>query len=121
MRGWGVERLLLGLRPAHLALAIGLVCAAGCQTTAPAEESVVVAPSWPREPSVARVRWVSEIRGPADLGIRPGLLRRLWNWVAGEQSPSLVRPHGLAMDPEGRLWVADPGARRVHVFDIPGR
>lgn len=116
-----MERSQLDFRLAHVALAVGLAFAAGCQTAAPTQESGFIAPTWPQEPSLARIRWVSEIRGPADLGIRPGLLRRLWNWVAGEQPPRLVRPHGLAMDPEGRLWVADPGARRLHVFDIPGR
>lgn len=113
-------RSMLGTRLAPFALAASLVLAMGCQTTAPASESELIAPVWPQEPATARIRWVSEVRGPADLGIRPGFFRRLWDWVSGNEAPRMVRPHGLAMDSEGRLWVADPGARRVHVFDIPG-
>lgn len=29
----------------------------------------------------------------------------------------LARPHGLAVGPDGLLYVADPGSRAVHVFD----
>ncbi len=77
-------------------------------------------PVWPREPSRARIRWVSEIRGPADLGIRDGVLSRFWNWVSGKQPPRIVRPHDVAVDARGRLWVTDPGAHAVHVFDLKG-
>lgn len=103
---------------------VTLVCAAlmssACGPTLVAKDSLAELsnPVWPREPSSARIRWVGEIASPEDLDIRPGVLRRMWGWISGKQSPHLVRPHGVAVDPRGRLWVTDPGARRVHVFDI---
>ncbi len=75
---------------------------------------------WPRGPSQARIRWVSEIKGPADLGIRNGVVRRLLNWLSGKEPPRMVRPHDVDVDVRGRLWVTDPGARCIHVFDLKG-
>ena len=75
---------------------------------------------WPAAPAAARIRYVGELRSPLDLGIRPNWFRRLWNRVVGKNTPRLVRPHGLAVDARERLWVTDPGARRVHVFDPQG-
>jgi len=113
----------LGRRPCLaviMAAGVALLSASGCGPTLATEVSppAVIPPVWPREPSAARIRWVSEVRGPEDLGIRPGVLSRMWGWVSGKQSPRLVRPHGVAVDPRGRLWVTDPGAGRVHVFDL---
>lgn len=103
-----------------LALCLGAMTA--CETTPATTEAPAgwEAPVWPPQPERARIRWVSEIREPVDAGIRPGGLRRLWNWVTGKQTPHLVRPHGVSIDPRGRLWVTDPGARRIHVFDTEG-
>ena len=99
-----------------LLLAPLVVCfGMACQTPSPAQEAA--GPRWPAEPATARIRWVTEIRQPADMGIRPGWLRRLWDWVAGHEEARMIRPHGVAVDAGGRLWVTDPGARRVHVFD----
>jgi DNA-binding beta-propeller fold protein YncE len=105
-----------------LALALVLALELGCQTSDPLDgEPATAAPVWPPAPARARIRFVTAIAEPADLGIRPGLLRRLWGWIAGSEEEHLVRPHGLALDARGRLWVVDPGARRVHVFDAVRR
>lgn len=40
--------------------------------------------------------------------------------VFASAAQGLVAPHELAWGPEGRLWVADPGADRVWVFSIEG-
>ncbi|MFQ5415532.1 MAG: 6-bladed beta-propeller [Myxococcota bacterium] len=106
-----------------LALLAGVVSA--CQTPpGSSDPGVAVATPdlvWPGAPNRARIRWETEIRSAADLGIRPGFFRRLWDWVVGQDAPHLVRPHGLSVDPDGRLWVADSGARCVHVFDAKRR
>ncbi|MFQ5663307.1 MAG: 6-bladed beta-propeller [Terriglobia bacterium] len=47
---------------------------------------------------------------------------KLVEWVAGPaETPRLLRPYGLTQDSEGRLIVADPGARVVHIFDFERR
>ncbi|MCP5041647.1 MAG: 6-bladed beta-propeller [bacterium] len=89
----------------------------GCQTSAPLEDGKTADLVWPHPPAQARILHRLEIRTPEDLGVRPGFARRLFNWISGRETPRLIRPHSVATDRSGRLWVTDPGARLVHVFD----
>ncbi|WP_456381040.1 6-bladed beta-propeller [Thiolapillus sp.] len=73
---------------------------------------------WPQPPGKARIRFVNEISNAADLGIQPGLWSRLAGWIAGGQGQRLIRPTAAVMTPEEVLYVADPGSRAVHRFDI---
>jgi len=109
-----VQRSSHWLAASSLILALALAC----QTSGPPEgDAAAPGPVWPAAPARARIRFVTAIERPADLGIRPGLLRRIWNWISGSETRRLIRPHGVALDARGRLWVVDPGARLVHVFD----
>lgn len=90
----------------------------GCQTaSAPSVVDEGQRLVWPDPPASARIRFLFDVRSPSDFGIRPNLFRRLLNWVSGREVPRLIRPHALSTDPDGRLWVTDPGARLIHVFD----
>ena len=90
-----------------------------CQTHSPPPSAIDEGLDlvWPQPPASARVRYEFDVRSPVDFGIRPNFLRRFLNWVSGREVSRLVRPHGLSTDPDGRLWVTDPGARLIHVFD----
>ncbi len=101
------------------AVLLATMLVVACETPAPpaSQSDPAVDLVWPQPPAAARIRYRLEIRSPADLGIHPSLLRRLWNWVSGREIPRMVRPHALATDPDGRLWVTDPGAHLIHVFD----
>jgi sugar lactone lactonase YvrE len=48
---------------------------------------------------------------------------KLVNWVAGppDDRPEIVRPYSIAHDSTGRLLVADPGQRGVHIYDFEKR
>lgn len=126
MRAKNTDHCRWGRGRSHrLAVAMAVcvvVLPGGCGPTLVARQADAVAPTlvWPREPSQAKIRWLAEIGGPEDVGVRPGVVRRVWNWVSGKRTPHLLRPHGVAIDPSGRLWVTDPGAGRVHVFDLDG-
>lgn len=77
------------------------------------------------------------LRGPAGLALSPdgerllvaedvGARVQAFELADGRQrvlaaGPPLAQPHGLALDGEGRLWVTDAGADRLHVFDPDGR
>ncbi len=56
---------------------------AACQSPPPPPSAIGAATElvWPQPPAQARIHYRLEIRTPLDLGIRPGLLRRLWNWL----------------------------------------
>jgi DNA-binding beta-propeller fold protein YncE len=75
---------------------------------------------WPEPPQQARIRLVATFGEPEEIGIRPSFLSRLWGWIAGAEPRNMVRPYAIAVK-DGRLAVADPGARAVHLYDLAGR
>lgn len=79
--------------------------------TAPAEPLV-----WPAPPAPARIQYLYSFRAPEHLGIRPSVLERVWEVVAGEENREMVKPYAIAVEGE-RLAVADPGLAVVHVYD----
>ncbi len=77
-------------------------------------------PAWPRGER-RQIAWVGEIRGPENLGIVKGFFARIWDFVTGrDEVEGLYRPYGVAVDARGRIAVADPGRRAVHLYDPAG-
>ena len=64
-----------------------------------------------------RIEFVKAISKPEDLNIRPGILKRLANYIVGRATAAIVSPYGIATDSQGRLYVVDTFLKRVHVFD----
>ena len=99
-----------------------LLVIAGCQAPRGAVLRVSgPAPVWPKPPDDARIRYLGEIRGQADLGAP----LRGWDAVRaaiGGQRPEaqFVRPAAVAVDGE-RVYVADIGAGVVHILDLETR
>jgi DNA-binding beta-propeller fold protein YncE len=74
-------------------------------------------PAWPRGDAL-QIAYVGEIRGPENLGIKKGFFRRVWDFVTGRDDvEGLYRPYGVAVDGAGRIAIADPGRRTVHLYD----
>jgi DNA-binding beta-propeller fold protein YncE len=97
------------------------LAAAGISLTArpapPPQELV-----WPQPPDRARVRFVTSIGSPRDIGATGSWLARAASALLGRRrQPSVLRPRGLATDAAGRLVIADPDQRMVHVMDLAGR
>ena len=93
---------------------------AGAATTAPAQVRLpadAVERVWPDPPATARIRFVSAL--VPRTARRRSLLRKVWDAVAGgSETPVMKQPYGLALGPGGRLYVADPQGRAVHVYDL---
>lgn len=102
--------------------ALGLLAALSCAHRAPLTGAVAApAPAWPPPPAVARVEYVDSFRVPRDLGIRRNPVARFFGrLLRGRRARGLVRPYAIAVAPDGRIAIADPDARSLHVFD-PGR
>lgn len=77
---------------------------------------------WPLPPDTPRIRYFRTINGPEDFR-REGQPSRLVRWVVGEGETELPlrAPYGVTADGEGRVWVADPEAHAVHVYDLAER
>lgn len=99
-----------------------LLLGAGCAVSTPTRPAIAADESlvWPRPPDQPRIRYERSIGGPRDLGIGTGALARLKNAIFGSPEPRFRRPTGVA-ELDGMLYVADPDAHAVWIFDLERR
>ncbi len=78
---------------------------------------------WPSDGQPARIRYVGQLSSSADLKPAPKPFESLSGLLLGAKAPSgLYGPRSALRTPDGRyVWVADPGGRCVHVFDLDQR
>ncbi len=116
----------LGLK--GLAVLAAIVAGAGCQAagffapssedSGPAKVSLNIV--WPEPPEPARILYLNSISVPEDLGIKRSFLGRIADAFTGKAAARLVRPTGVA-ERDGTIYVADPGAQAVWIFDPESR
>ncbi|NOT02042.1 MAG: hypothetical protein HOP29_15620 [Phycisphaerales bacterium] len=97
---------------------------AGCgRPVGPLFDPAQGGPVWPEPPAEARIRYVGELRTSADLKAPPKPFEQLGDLLAGKRAAeSMYGPRDVVCTPDGRyLWVADPGGRCVHWFDLAAR
>jgi DNA-binding beta-propeller fold protein YncE len=111
-------RARLGRLPRVVLLAALAVSVVSCANTKPQPDAVAVV--WPDPPEAARVKYVSSISQPSDLGIKRSGFRRFANWLVGMQkgNENLIKPFGVALDEADNLCVTDTGANVVCYFDM---
>ncbi len=114
-----------GLRVAvPLLVALTTLSACGCQSgLRPIFEQTYPAIEWPPAPMLPKIRYVGDIRSSADLKPRRSLFEGLGEALVGKETPeTLYGPRAaISLADEGRLWIADPGARCLHLFDMRHR
>jgi len=96
---------------------LAMLVAAGLQA---ADKGPIPIPlAWPADPAGLRVHHLESITTPADLSIRRSLFGRLGNLLLGpgDRPEALVRPFGIAVDPQGRLLVTELASPAVHLLD----
>jgi DNA-binding beta-propeller fold protein YncE len=101
-----------------IALAVSAASASGCASGARRIGSVRPDdPRWPRDGN-KHIAYVGELQSPENLGIEHGFFARAWRLLAGAgESEALYRPYAVAIAKDGRIAVADPGRRAVHLYD----
>lgn len=79
--------------------------------------------AWPPPPQPPRLCYVGELRTSADLKARPSGFEQLGALLVGRKPPNpLFGPRTLTCAPDGqRAWIADPGGRCLHLFDLQRR
>lgn len=95
-----------------LAMALGGIApgAAGAKKTPPA-------PVWPPPPEKARIRYEGTISSSDDVLPRLTVSLRKLAFGRGSAEIRLKLPYGVAVDSQGRIYVADYGQATVAVFD----
>lgn len=74
---------------------------------------------WPLAPDKPRIRHITTIITPQDLGVKKGFFGKLWEFIAGKDASSrVIAPHGMAVESDGKLYVADWGGKCIHFFDL---
>jgi DNA-binding beta-propeller fold protein YncE len=74
-------------------------------------------PEWPAPPAAARIRFLRSL-DPATTRGKPSFLSRAWRaLVGGRDEPGMLQPYGIAVDPAGRVLVADTFGHAIHVLD----
>ncbi|VAW63471.1 NHL repeat domain protein [hydrothermal vent metagenome] len=78
----------------------------------------VTAPVWPSPPANPRIKLEQVFSTPDELGIG----RSFWQWlgdvVFGADETHMVRPMDITTVGSHLIYVADPGVRGVHRFDV---
>ena len=82
------------------------------------EQAAIPKPVWPKPPAQARIEFVQNIATPEDIGITPGFWSRLASIFVGKKETRLIRPTAAVITSDEILYVADPGHKVVHRFDI---
>jgi len=77
---------------------------------------------WPQTDDPPRISYVGSIEGEENLKKPPSLWAWLGNLFGGSEPPARIqKPMGVAVTPEGLLYVTDPDARAVHLLDLERR
>jgi len=84
----------------------------------PIYQKEVAEPVWPAAPSSPRLAYVMSFSGGEDLGIGKGFLQQLRKLIGGSRQVRLVRPVAIVESADNKLFIADPGVRGVHRFDL---
>jgi DNA-binding beta-propeller fold protein YncE len=74
--------------------------------------------AWPPPPSPARIRFVRALDPRAVRGKRSVLSRVLRFVIGGGEEPRMKQPYGIAVGPDGRIYVADTFGKAIHVYDL---
>jgi len=75
-------------------------------------------PEWPAPPAAARIRFLRAIT-PALVHPKPSLLSRVGRLIfGGRDQPAMEQPYGVAVGPDGRVYVADTFGHALHVYNL---
>jgi len=105
---------------------IGVLAIGADRATLTAADKKKPAPAptlvWPLPPDTPRIRYVTAYHGLTDFKKNSGRWKSLLiGPEADRPSTQLMKPYGIAVAGDGRVFVTDTAARRVFVFDPHGQ
>jgi DNA-binding beta-propeller fold protein YncE len=74
---------------------------------------------WPTPPERARIKHLLTISSIEDFKTEKGFFSKMLGAIFGEEGSSqwLVQPVGIAVSSDGVIYVADPGAKGIHILN----
>ena len=73
---------------------------------------------WPEQPAKPRISYVASFNHPDNFGIEKGFFTWLGELFTGEEERRLIRPMAITQTSNNILFVADPGAKGIHRYDL---
>jgi len=75
---------------------------------------------WPMPPDKPRIKFLQTISSLEKFQPKKGFFAKILSFITGGERPSqwLVQPVGIAIAPDGRIIIADPGANCLHVLNL---
>lgn len=108
---------------AALCVALATPVVAGKDKKKQSEDEATPSLVWPAPPAPARVRFVAEIDSGEDVaGIRKkSWVERLTGRSEARDEYDLIKPYGVAVREDGKIYVADSAQSSIMVFDRANR
>ncbi|MFQ5559674.1 MAG: 6-bladed beta-propeller [Nitrospinota bacterium] len=73
---------------------------------------------WPLPPEPPRIKYLYSLQAPGDIGIGKSFWGKLKKFLIGGTGENrMVKPYAIAVDKSGRVAVADPAKRMVHIYN----
>lgn len=112
------------MRHVSVTLMTLVITAAGCSQPkrdflAPPEPAVV----WPKSPDQPRVRYLGDLTGSEDIGVKKSFRDAWGEFLYGPRPPmTMATPQAVAVDDTGtKVAVADVSEKCVHLFDLQAK
>ena len=78
----------------------------------------LVIPVWPPPPMEAKIEWVKDYQILTDTASRKGFWGKVGNFFLGPKSARMIRPYGVCTDNNKKLFIADTGGAKIHIFNM---
>lgn len=82
--------------------------------TFPAAEQII----WPAKPAKPRIKYIGSFSSSDELGIEKSFFTKLAEFFIGQEEQRLIRPMAVLAPDENEIYVADPGIKGVHYFNL---
>jgi len=73
---------------------------------------------WPEKPAQPRIKYIGAFSSAEDLNIEKGFFTLLAEVFVGSQEQRLIRPTAVLARGESEIFVADPGIKGIHYFNL---
>lgn len=97
---------------------ISVLLVASCASSTKKNKISANYPVWPASPAKARIKLVNYFSLPDDLNIEKSFWQQVGEFFLGSEAQGMVRPMAITVHNEQQIYVADPGAHGVHLFDL---
>lgn len=116
----GFAHIILGKLPVVVVIVVlGCVSLSGC-ASAPVQEKKDAEVVWPLPPDEPRIKYITSYSGSGQVEKKEAasFFKDVLLGTEEDAGKGLAKPYGVAVDKEGRLYVADTDLGKVAVFDF---